>query len=172
NSLHFNIFKKISKKKININIIKAICVNIGPSISYTRIRNIISSTKGFCLALNLPLIEINDFLISIFKFKNKNLLKKKKNIFFIFDSFNKKKTFFIKFNFLKKIIYKKKKIKFLNLNKKKIFFINQNYKKKYKNKKNFFFYKILEKDIINFSYFLYKKKKFSKNINKCMPIYN
>ncbi|WGH25650.1 MAG: hypothetical protein NHF89_00705 [Candidatus Shikimatogenerans bostrichidophilus] len=169
NSLHQKIKKSLIKYKFKINKINAICVNFGPSISYTRIRIILSSAKGLCLSLKKPLIMINDFLILI---NNKlKLIKKYKKINFIIYSYNKKKIYIIKYNCNKNIFYKKKKIKKYNFIKN-IYFLNIKFKKKnYKYHKNIYFYKINYNDIIKLSYEFYKKKKFVKNINCCEPIY-
>ncbi|WGH25562.1 MAG: hypothetical protein NHG13_00040 [Candidatus Shikimatogenerans bostrichidophilus] len=155
-SIHYNLLKIIKKKKFNLNKLNAICVNLGPCISYTKIRNIISSAKGFCLALNIPLIKINSFLIYIYK--NKKKIKKYHKLYFFIFSYKKKIKYIIIFDVKKKKFYKKKNIKIKKKNKKILYLYNYiNYYLKY---------------IINISYKLYKKKKFIKNINKILPIYN
>ncbi|WGH27044.1 MAG: hypothetical protein NHG12_00695 [Candidatus Shikimatogenerans bostrichidophilus] len=175
NNIHENIKNLLIKKKFNLNKINAICVNNGPSLSYIKIRSILSTVKGICLSLNKPLIVINDFIIII---NNKiNLFKNFKIIFFIIFSYNKKIIYLKKYNIKKKKLYKKKIIN--NLYKKKIFkkylfFLNKKNKKNINInyfKKKIFFYKINYNNIIYTSYKLYKKKKFIKNINKCEPIY-
>ncbi|MDH3005027.1 MAG: hypothetical protein NHG06_00290 [Candidatus Shikimatogenerans sp. JK-2022] len=175
NLLHYNIFKIIKQKKINIKIINAISVNFGPAISYTRIRNILSSAKGLCLSLNIPLIKLNNFLI-IINYKKK-LIIKYKLINFIIHKYNKK-IYLIEYNFLNKkikIINNIENIhKYIIINhNKKFFFINKKFKNKYKifKDKNIYFYKIPYNYINKLSYKLYLKKKFIKNINSCTPIF-
>ncbi|WGH28045.1 MAG: hypothetical protein NHG07_00695 [Candidatus Shikimatogenerans bostrichidophilus] len=91
NNIHYNIEKTFKYYNFKINKINAICVNNGPSISYIKIRSILSTIKGFCLILNKPLIIINDFIITINNIKKK--IKKYKKIFFIILSYNNKKIF-------------------------------------------------------------------------------
>lgn len=173
NLLHYNILKCLNKKKINIKIINAICINLGPSISYTRIRNILSSAKGLSLSLNIPLIKLNTFIILINY--NKKLIKNYKYIIFIIFRYNNINIYYIKYNIInnkyKKIINIYKYINSYKMNT--LFFINKKFKSKYyKSYKKIFFYKIPYNHIIKLSYKLYLKKKFIKNINKCLPIYN
>ncbi|WOX79210.1 hypothetical protein [Candidatus Shikimatogenerans bostrichidophilus] len=178
NSIHKNINKCLFKNKFNINKLNAVCVNLGPSIYYFKIRSILSSAKGICLALNIPLIIVNDYLLILIN-KKKCLIKKYNKIIFIFFSYNKKIIYIKIYDFKK---FKKLKIinniyKFINKNKNYYFFINKKYKKLIKYNlfiyNNFNFYKINYLKIINLSYYFYKEKQYIKNnnINLCEPIY-
>ncbi|WGH25285.1 MAG: hypothetical protein NHF87_00690 [Candidatus Shikimatogenerans bostrichidophilus] len=174
NSFHYYLLKSLRKNNINITIINAISVNLGPAISYTRIRNILATAKGFCLSLNIPLIKLNSFLLLI-NYKKK-IINKYKIINFIIHKHDNS-IFIVEYNFKKKEIKHKKYInnikKYIIKNNNKIFFlINKNLKKNYKKiKKLIFFYKIPYNYINKFSYKLYLNQKFIKNINICLPIY-
>ncbi|WGH25103.1 MAG: hypothetical protein NHF96_00670 [Candidatus Shikimatogenerans bostrichidophilus] len=174
NSFHYYLLKSLRKKKINITIINAISVNLGPAISYTRIRNILASAKGFCLSLNIPLIKLNSFLLLI-NYKKK-IIKKYNKINFILHKHDNS-IFIVEYNFLKKKIKHKKYIKniqkyIIKNNNKTFFFINKNFKNNYKKIKNIiYFYKIPYNYLNKFSYKLYLNKKFINNINICLPIY-
>ncbi|WGH26545.1 MAG: hypothetical protein NHG02_00725 [Candidatus Shikimatogenerans bostrichidophilus] len=167
--LHENIKNSILKKNFNIKKLNAICFNTGPSKSYFKIRSRLSTVKGICFSLNIPLIIIDDFLILINKKINFFKKKKYKNIIYIIYSYNKKKKFYKIYNFKKKKIsfFKKKKKNFKN----NFFFIYKKNKNLIKINKKFYYIKYNINDVICLSYKLYKKKKFLKNINSCEPIY-
>ncbi|WOX79076.1 hypothetical protein [Candidatus Shikimatogenerans bostrichidophilus] len=126
NSIHKNINNCLLNYNFNLNKLNAVCVNLGPSIYYFKIRSLLSTAKGICLSLNIPLIIVNEFLlINNKKYFIKNYNKNK--IFFIFFSYNNKQIIYIK-------IYDFKYFKILKI-------INNLYKFINKNKKFFFFYK-------------------------------
>ncbi|MDH3004273.1 MAG: hypothetical protein NHG00_00465 [Candidatus Shikimatogenerans sp. JK-2022] len=172
NFLHYNIFKKIKKKKIDLNIIKAISVNLGPAISYTRIRNILSTAKGLCLSLNIPLIKITIFKLFIYYIKIKKKIKKYKFIYFIIIN-----NLIYKYNIYTNKIYIINNI--ININKyiyknlyNNLFIIEKKFKNKiYITNNNINFYKIPYKYINLLSYKLFLKNKFINNINNIIPIY-
>lgn len=169
--IHHNICKAISKNKFNLNRLNAISVNLGPGLSDTRNRNILSSAKGFCYALNIPLIKINNILLFYIKYK-KTINKNSNPQFLIFINNNqlvfKYNHILKKFFFIKKT---KRLTEFIFSEKKNIFFINSAYKKIYQNiYKNVIFYKINYNYIIKISYYFYLKRKYVKNINKCLTL--
>ena len=57
-TIHQNILDLIKKNKLNINYFDAIAISKGPG-SYTGLRVGLSSAKGLCYALDIPLISIN-----------------------------------------------------------------------------------------------------------------
>ena len=57
-TIHQNILDLIKKNKLNINDFDAIAISKGPG-SYTGLRVGLSSAKGLCYALDIPLISIN-----------------------------------------------------------------------------------------------------------------
>lgn len=58
NTIHQNILDLIKKNNLNFNDFAAVAVSKGPG-SYTGLRVGISSAKGLCYALDIPLISIN-----------------------------------------------------------------------------------------------------------------
>ncbi|WGH24922.1 MAG: hypothetical protein NHG14_00660 [Candidatus Shikimatogenerans bostrichidophilus] len=175
NLFHYNILKKIKKYGIKITIIKSIALNFGPALSYTRLRNLLSSVKGLCFSLKIPLIKLNDFLIILLKYKYLNI---NKNINFIVHY--KKKIFIFNYNLIldkitpiKFYLYINDVFTYIKSNSNKyLFFINKKFKKNYKPFNKFiFFYKNSYKFINKISFLFYKKKIFVKNINTCIPIY-
>ncbi|WOX79333.1 hypothetical protein [Candidatus Shikimatogenerans bostrichidophilus] len=172
-SIHKNINKCLLNYNFNLNKLNAVCVNLGPSIYYFKIRSLLSTAKGICLALKIPLIIVNDFLLILIN-KKKFLIKKYNKIIFIIFSYNKK-IIYIKIYDFKKLKIINNIYKFINKNKNYFFFINKKYKKFIKYNlfinNNFYFYKINYLNIIYLSYNFYKKKKYIKNINLCEPIY-
>jgi len=54
--------------------LNAICVSMGPG-SYTGLRIGVSTTKGFCYALDIPLIAVNSLLSMAYHFSSENTIK-------------------------------------------------------------------------------------------------
>ncbi|MDH3004836.1 MAG: hypothetical protein NHF85_00805, partial [Candidatus Shikimatogenerans sp. JK-2022] len=95
NSLHYNILKQIKKYNLLfLNKLNSICINFGPAISYTRIRNIFSAVKGLSLTLKIPIIKINLFEILLFYYKKKIKTYKKIIFIIIILKGNKKKIIY------------------------------------------------------------------------------
>ena len=67
--LHTAIIDLMQKTGISFNALQAIAVSIGPG-SYTGLRVGLSAAKGFCFALNIPLIAIGTLEIIAYAVKN------------------------------------------------------------------------------------------------------
>ena len=66
-----NLLKRV---KISLNQLSAIAVNKGPG-SYTGLRIGVSTAKGLCFSLDLPLISVNSLDLMIYDVKKKNLVE-------------------------------------------------------------------------------------------------
>ena len=64
-----NLLKRV---KISLNKLSAIAVNKGPG-SYTGLRIGVSTAKGLCFSLDLPLLSVNSLDLMIYDVKKKNL---------------------------------------------------------------------------------------------------
>ena len=65
----------LTEAKIGFNDLSAVCVSMGPG-SYTGLRIGVSTAKGFCYSLNIPLIAVNTLqsMANYFLSENKNKL--------------------------------------------------------------------------------------------------
>src|SRR5258705_11297478 len=68
--LHTEIAELLRKNGHQIKDLDAIAVSVGPG-SYTGLRVGLSAAKGFCYALNIPLITVNSLKIIAFAVKDK-----------------------------------------------------------------------------------------------------
>lgn len=66
-----NLLKRV---KISLNQLSAIAVNKGPG-SYTGLRIGVSTAKGLCFSLDLPLLSVNSLDLMIYDVKKKNLVE-------------------------------------------------------------------------------------------------
>ncbi len=66
-----NLLKRV---KISLNKLSAIAVNKGPG-SYTGLRIGVSTAKGLCFSLDLPLLSVNSLDLMIYDVKKKNLVE-------------------------------------------------------------------------------------------------
>lgn len=66
--LHTAIAELLQKSNLKINDLQAVAVSIGPG-SYTGLRVGLSAAKGFCFALNIPLITVNSLKLIAFAVK-------------------------------------------------------------------------------------------------------
>jgi len=66
-----NLLKRV---KISLNELSAIAVNKGPG-SYTGLRIGVSTAKGLCFSLDLPLLSVNSLDLMIYDVKKKNLVE-------------------------------------------------------------------------------------------------
>ncbi len=66
-----NLLKRV---KISLNRLSAIAVNKGPG-SYTGLRIGVSTAKGLCFSLDLPLLSVNSLDLMIYDVKKKNLVE-------------------------------------------------------------------------------------------------
>ena len=64
----------LKRVKISLNQLSAIAVNKGPG-SYTGLRIGVSTAKGLCFSLDLPLISVNSLDLMIYDVKKKNLVE-------------------------------------------------------------------------------------------------
>ena len=63
----------LKRVKISLNQLSAIAVNKGPG-SYTGLRIGVSTAKGLCFSLDLPLISVNSLDLMIYDVKKKGLV--------------------------------------------------------------------------------------------------
>jgi tRNA threonylcarbamoyladenosine biosynthesis protein TsaB len=67
--LHTAIAELLQKNELKVNDLQAVAVSIGPG-SYTSLRVGLSAAKGFCFALNIPLITVSSLKILAYAVKS------------------------------------------------------------------------------------------------------
>lgn len=72
--LHLLVQETLQESKLSINDLNAVAISKGPG-SYTGLRVGVSAAKGFCYALEIPLIAINTLYLIALEAKNKKSLE-------------------------------------------------------------------------------------------------